>query len=94
MKTCNLTPVEAHLASLCVAIVSGAIPAAIFLSLGLQLSLIKVIIIVTAISYVFPWCVCKYIFTTAHHWYGFSSWAHRVYDMVGVLSGLLIVALY
>ncbi len=89
---------EAHLASLCVAIVSGGIGgllakwsvywysriADLSLSLGFGLS------VAALLGFCTSWLVCEYLFPSAHKWYGHSSWYHRAYDSVGVISGVLI----
>jgi hypothetical protein len=84
-KTCNLQPREAHLASICVAIVFGV--------LGGKLSLWfyeeptwHLYAATAGYGFMFPWLVCKHLFPTAHHWYGAKSWAHRAYDLIGVAA--------
>jgi len=92
----NLLGREAHLASLCVAIVFGLVGA------GLSLLLFKFIVLSNTTLYLIsavlgfsvPWLVCQYYFTSAHHWYRAKSIAHRIYDLVGLLVAIGIVYLH
>jgi len=95
----TLTSSEAHLASLCVAIVSGGIGGA----------LAKIVCIAVwgfyndynssfvywyslfyagMLGFSVSWMVCNHLFKSAHEWYGSKSWYHRIYDLVGVISGV------
>lgn len=95
----TLTSLEAHLASICVAIVSGGIG-------GVLAKIIFTIICSSyndlSVSFVYwhglsyagvlgfcvSWIVCDCLFKSAHDWYGAKSWYHRVYDLVGIVSGI------
>ncbi len=94
-ETVNLKASEAHLASLCVAIVFG------LLGGGLGLLVLKFVVISTTVIYLIsaalgflvPWIVCNNYFPTAHHWYGANSIAHRIYDLVGIVAAVVLVYL-
>ena len=99
-KNLTITSSEAHLASLCVAIVSGGIGGIlaimcsivrikIYTSISLEylLNNVDTIILAGILGFCVSWIVCKYLFKSAHRWYGSKSWYHRVYDLVGVVSG-------
>jgi hypothetical protein len=88
----TLPAFEAHLASISVAIVSGSI-AGNLMTLFIGKLLLWVLILLTAIlGFTISWVVCKYLFKTAHVWYGSGTLSHRLYDSVGIISAL--VALY
>jgi hypothetical protein len=93
-ETCNLKPNETHLGSLCVAIVFGELGGLIGIKgmslLTLDISLWWTGLVCVLLGYILPWLVCRYLFVTAHNWYGHRSVAHRIYDTVVILSALVI----
>ena len=81
----KLKDYEAHIASMCVAIISGSIGGALALPVpeyGYGIAGI--------LGYAVAWLVCKFAFPSAHKWYGHDSWSHRIYDIVGFFSGVLV----
>ena len=93
----TLKPYEAHLASLCVAIVSGGIGGVLvkwiiyFYSTALHLDINLLGFIPAAVfSFSVAWLVCDYLFPSAHKWYGHDTLHHRIYDFTGTVSGVLI----
>ena len=86
--TCNLQPIEAHIASICVAIVFGTIGGFIGVIFLMIFSNTISLLIAVFGGFLIPWIVCKYLFKTAHLWYGQSSLYHRAYDSVGVLAAI------
>ena len=93
-KQLTLKDYEAHIASMCVAIVSGGIGGLIVSGLtviGLHLNSGFLGFLGAAIwGWWASWLVCKYLFPSAHHWYGHGSWSHRIYDLVGIAGGVLV----
>lgn len=88
-ETCNLQPMEAHLASACVAIIFGTIGGFIGIaSLTIVTTSISTIIALLG-GFVIPWLVCKYLFNTAHMWYGRNSFMHRIYDGIGIIAAII-----
>lgn len=83
---------EAHIASLCVSIVCG-VTGSIIPSVLLSYSLTNLALILSC-SFIFSWVVCKYLFQSAHHWYGEGSIYHRVYDTLSILSGGVISLIF
>ncbi len=93
--TVNLQPKEAHLASLCVAIVFGVIGGglALLLKSNLPLSITATYIIASISGFSLPWIICRSYFVTAHRWYGAKSISHRIYDLIGIFAATLFIYL-
>ncbi len=98
-KQLTLKDYEAHIASMCVAIVSGGIGGALYLLTKKGVCLANFMscghhpiypIGAAFISWYAAWLVCRNAFPSAHHWYGHGSWSHRIYDTVGIASGVLV----
>lgn len=108
-KDLKLKPLEAHMASLCVAMVSGGFGGLLAklavlsyntihylnIELGsgtalLNINLIFGLILSMVLGFGSSWVVCEYAFPSAHKWYGHSSLYHRVYDVVGIVGGVLV----
>jgi len=88
--TCNLKPYEAHLASICVAIVFGCLGG--YFAKSMINDVNYWLYLLTGLAgFLFPYIICKYIFVTAHEWYGEKSLSHRVYDLIGIVSALLFI---
>ncbi len=91
---------EAHLASLCVAIVSGTIGGSLaksgiywyshWYTADLTIPIYWGLIFAGILGFAISWVVCQFLFPSAHKWYNPKSWYHRAYDTVGVISGVLI----
>jgi len=94
-STVNLQPKEAHLASLCVAIVFGVMGGGLTLLFksNLTLSITATYIIAFVLGFSLPWIVCRTYFVTAHRWYGSKSASHRLYDLVGIFTAILFIFL-
>ena len=96
-KKLTLKDYEAHIASMCVAIISGGIGGTI-ISKGVQFLInlfiagnpgdIGELILAGGWGWWLSWLVCKHLFPSAHEWYGHGSWSHRIYDLVGIVSGV------
>ena len=94
---------EAHIASLCVAIVSGATGGSLaklelywyshWYTADLTIPIWYGLIVAGILGFALSWVVCQFLFPSAHKWYDHSSWYHRAYDTVGVISGVLIYCL-
>ena len=99
-ETCNLTPNETHLGSICVAIVSGSIGGLVALNvLSLGTSLFPFgpyghIGIHVLFGFYFSLYVCKKLFETDHNWYGHNSIVHRIYYAGGIISGVSVLLIY
>ena len=90
-ETCNLKPYEAHLSSLCIAIVFGTIGGCLGLLFNEIFNITSVAgATCSIVGFIVAWVVCRYFFATAHEWYGHNSIAHRIYDIIGTISGLLV----
>ncbi|MES0488350.1 MAG: hypothetical protein ABUK01_00055 [Leptospirales bacterium] len=87
-ETITLNSFEANLASVCVAIVFGSIGGNIGTLLTGLLPFWGLITLILALGFIFPWIVCKYLFKTAHEWYGPASWQHRMYDGIGIVAAV------
>lgn len=91
-KQLTLKDYEAHIASMCVAIVSGGIGGGLALALDLlfhgpAIHFVDYLYAAFA-GYGIAWLVCTFLFPSAHKWYGHGSWSHRIYDLVGIISGV------
>ena len=92
-KQLTLKDYEAHIASMCVAIVSGGIGGGLTSLIYNQLFIFGLTAPIAAPAiggYAVAWLVCKFLFPSAHKWYGHGSWSHRIYDLVGIVSGVRI----
>lgn len=91
-QSINLPAFEAHTASICVALVSGFVAGKLSIALYnfsasyAQLNNGVLYCLIAFLGFAIPWVVCKYVFHTAHHWYGAKSLAHRMYDSLGVIA--------
>lgn len=93
----TLKPSEAHLASLCVAIVCGIVGGMLATwtmfwnsrIADLSIPLGYGLVLTAILSFCVSWIVCKYLFKSAHNWYGAKSWYHRIYDGVAIVSGMI-----
>ncbi|MCH7733276.1 MAG: hypothetical protein IIA61_11730 [Candidatus Marinimicrobia bacterium] len=88
----NLPAFEVGFASICVAIVAGSIGGNIGTLLTDVFPFWGLLIFILGLGFIIPWVVCKYLFKTAHAWYGSSTLKHRLYDGVGMISA--VVAFY
>ncbi|MDH5229649.1 MAG: hypothetical protein OEY38_06300, partial [Gammaproteobacteria bacterium] len=64
---------EANLASCCVSMVSGSIAGNLCSLAKDQLPFWALVCSAGIFGFLFAWVVCKYLFKTAHHWYGSDS---------------------
>ncbi len=91
-KTCNNTPNETHLASLCVSVIFGSLGGLngvwTVYTFPIGINIWVQGIICALFGFLFTWMICKYWFFTAHEWYGYKSFAHRIYDAVGIVSAM------
>ncbi len=81
---------EAHFASLCVAIVSGSLGGLLAIWLDSKDQNLAHLIVAGILAFSISWLVCKFLFPSAHKWYGAKSLYHRVYDLVAIGSGVLV----
>ena len=96
-KQLTLKDYEAHIASMCVAIVSGGIGGGIakftmFMN-GIFYPHISWypacgFVLAAFLGFMIAWLVCEHLFPSAHEWYGHGSLSHRIYDLVGIVSGV------
>ena len=91
-RSVKLPAFEADVASICVAIVAGSIGGNIGTLLTDVFPFWGLLIFILGLGFVIPWVVCKYLFKTAHVWYGSGSLKHRLYDGIGMISA--VVAFY
>ena len=91
-ESINLPAFEADLASVSVAIVAGSIGGNIGTLLTDIFPLWGLWLTILGLGFLIPWVVCKYLFKTAHAWYGSGSLKHRLYDGIGIISA--VVAFY
>jgi hypothetical protein len=92
----TLKPYEAHFAALCVAIISGASGSCMVIVLTQYnaMQLIYGLILVCIVGFCVSWIVCKYLFPSAHKWYGHLTFLHRIYDIVSITSAALLYYIY
>jgi len=88
-KGIHLPSNEAHLAALCVAVVMGSIGGNVSILLINIIPFWSLFAVVIALGFIIPWFVCKYLFKTAHAWYGSNTLSHRLYDGVGIISAVI-----
>ncbi len=89
-STLTLPEFEAHFASVCVAIVFGTIGGHIAALFSGTLTIWVVAGLTAFLGFIIPWLVCRYLFKTAHVWYGANSFAHRLYDSSGVVAAFVV----